>query len=62
MVKIQQRVLLDFAKISPKWAEIYQTYRFGVMMNDKFCIDTLCKTKKNGLNLDIKNSIYCLLG
>lgn len=57
----------DFAKISPKWAELYQTYRFNTLMNSTFCKDNLCKivdyNSENEDNiLSIMEGSCCILG
>ncbi len=55
----------DFARIAPKWAELYETYKFNVMMEGKFCEDNLCKQPygdETSGNLDIQSSPRCILG
>lgn len=65
---LSAQVQKDFTKISPKWAELYQTYKFDVMMHSRFCKDNLCKVDVNDEDLykvdhlDIQDGACCVLG
>ncbi len=54
----------DFARICPSWAEIFQTYKFNVMMESSFCKKNLCKISDEDLrdDLNIQDGSCCVLG
>ncbi len=64
---ITKAVFEDFARISPKWAEMYQTYKFQVLIDNTFCKDNLCKSGDDRSDmsdelLNMNNSVSCVLG
>ena len=56
---LDEQTQREFARICPSWAELFQTYKFNVMMENHFCRENLCKTgnERVGEILNIQQSV-----